>query len=202
MPRKPDRGGEPNLELPSLRLGLRRRRPDPRPEPVSRPEPEPVTAPAPVTAPEPELAGAPEPEAVAEPTHRESTLSALSRVPGPCAAALAGIVCGLVGVALTSGSLHACEAVRGVGTCGGIGLFALLLILVVEIFLGAALLRAFRVPDAFSTSFLGVGLVAVAVMLFLLGQLGSPWMLLVVPLVTAVAYAVSWWVTSTFVETD
>jgi hypothetical protein len=190
MPRKPDRGGEPNLELPSLRLGRRRRRPDPGPAPASRPELEPTAA------------AEPDPAPVAEPTHREPTPSAFSRVPGPCAAALTGIVCGLLGVALTSGSLRGCEAVRGVGSCGGIGLFALLLILVVEIFLGAALLRGFRVPDAFSTSFLGVGLVAVAVMLFLLGQLGSPWMLLVVPLVTAVTYVMSWWVTTTFVETD
>ena len=123
-------------------------------------------------------------------------------MPGPWAAAGSGIICGLVGVVLTTGALRGCEAVRGVGTCGGIGLFALFLILVVEIFIGAALLRACRVPDSFSTSFLGVGLVAVAIMLFLLGHLDSTWMLLVVPLLTAATYLLSWWVTTSFVETD
>lgn len=141
-------------------------------------------------------------EAPTEPVRRERRPSPLTRVPPGYAAAGAGVVCGLVGVVLTSLALHACEAVRGVGSCGGIGLFALLLILVLEIFIGGALLKACAVPDSFSTSFLGVGLVAVAIMLFLLGNLDSPWMLLVIPVVTAATFVVSWLVTRTFVEVD
>jgi len=93
-----------------------------------------------------------------------------------------------------------CEAVRGVGSCGGIGLLALLVIVAVEVLLGAALLKAWRLSDPVSNSFLGVGLAAVFVLLFLLGSLESVWMLLVIPVVTALTFLLSWWVTNTFVE--
>lgn len=126
--------------------------------------------------------------------------SPLTRMPGSFAAVGAGLVCGLIGTVLSVGSLRGCEAVRGVGTCGGIGLFALLAILVVEIFIGAAILKGCSVKDSFSTSFLGVGVAAVVIVLFLLSYLGSWWMLVVVPLVTAAAYLFSWWVTTRFVD--
>ena len=97
------------------------------------------------------------------------------------AVALTGGVVGLVGVALTTVAGRGCEVIRGVGSCGGIGLLALLVILVLEILLGAALLKAWRLTDPTSTSFLGVGLAAVFVMLFLLESLESVWMFLVIP---------------------
>ena len=74
----------------------------------------------------------------------------------------------LGGCGLTTVAGRGCEVIRGVGSCGGIGLLALLVILVLEILLGAVLLKAWRLTDPTSTSFLGVGLAAVFVMLFLL----------------------------------
>ena len=174
MPKHPDGGPkEPNLELPSF--GFRRRK---------------QAAPAP-----------PAQEPDTPPERRERTApSPLAKVAGPYAAVAAGVVCGVVGTVLSVGSLRGCEAVRGVGSCGGIGLFALLAILVVEIFIGAAILRGCRVDDWFSTSFLGVGVAAVVIVLFLLGYLGSWWLLIAVPVVTAAAYLFSWWVTTRFVD--
>jgi hypothetical protein len=134
------------------------------------------------------------------PVARQRRPSLMTRVPGSWAAAGAGLVCGLVGIVLTIGALRGCEAVRGVGSCGGIGVFALLAILVVEVLVGATLLRACRVRDAVSTSLLGVGVTAVVIVLFLLGSLGDWWMVVVVPLVTAAGYLFSWWVTSRFVD--
>jgi hypothetical protein len=193
MPKKPDSGPqEPNLELPSF--GFRRRR-EPVPETEApgsegqQPPLEPSAQPEPV---------APEP-AAEEPEHAPIRGRDLP-VPGSSAAVGAGLVCGLIGTVLSVGSLRGCEAVRGVGSCGGIGLFALLAILVVEIFIGAAILKGCRVEDSFSTSFLGVGVAAVVIVLFLLGHLGSWWMLVVVPLVTAAAYLFSWWVTTRYVD--
>ena len=104
-------------------------------------------------------------------------------------------------MALTTVAGRGCEVIRGVGSCGGIGLLALLVILVLEILLGAALLKAWRLTDPTSTSFLGVGLAAVFVMLFLLTSLESLWMFLVIPLLSVVTFLVSWLVTETFVET-
>jgi hypothetical protein len=78
--------------------------------------------------------------------------------------------------------------------------FALLAILAIEVVLGATLLKAWRLSDPVSTSFLGVGLAAMLVLLFLLGSLESVWMLLVLPVLTAVTFLISWWVTVSFVE--
>ena len=39
-------------------------------------------------------------------------------------------------------------------------------------------------------------------LLFFLGSLDSVWMLLVIPVLTAITFLVSWWVTETFVEQD
>jgi hypothetical protein len=130
----------------------------------------------------------------------ERTPVTLPRINPRVAALLTGLVVGLVGVVLSFGASNGCEAVRGVGSCGGIGLLALLAVLAVEVVLGAVLLKAFGLVDATSTSFLGVGLVAVLALLFFLSALDSPWMLLVLPVLTAITFLISWWVTETFVE--
>lgn len=116
------------------------------------------------------------------------------------AAVLTGAVVGLVGVLLAFLAGRGCEAVRGVGSCGGIGLFALLLIVAIEVLIGAALLKAWRLYDPVSTSFLGSGLMAVFVLVFLLSSLDSVWMVVVIPVVSAITFLISWWVTTSFVE--
>jgi hypothetical protein len=121
-------------------------------------------------------------------------------IPPRIAALVTGALVGLAGVVLTDLFGRGCEAVRGVGSCGGLGVVALLAILAIEVVLGAALLKAWRLSDPVSTSFLGVGLAAMLVLLFLLGSLESVWMLLVLPVLTAVTFLVSWWVTVSFVE--
>ncbi len=72
--------------------------------------------------------------------------------------------------------------------------------LALEVVLGAIVLKAFKLTDPVGTSFLGVGLVAVLVLLFLLGSLESPTMLVVIPLLTGLTFLASWWVTETFIE--
>jgi len=67
---------------------------------------------------------------------------------------------------------------------------------------GSLLLRALGVADAGSTSVLAVGIMAVLVMVFLLGSLDEWWALVAVPLVAAVGYGASWWVTSSVVGAD
>jgi hypothetical protein len=116
------------------------------------------------------------------------------------AAALTGAVVGLIGLVLATGAGRGCEAVRGVGSCGGIGLLVLLVVLGVQVVIGGILLRACRVTDPASTAFLGVGMMAVIVLLFLLGSLESRSMIVVLPIVTGLTFLLSWWVTETFVE--
>jgi hypothetical protein len=122
-------------------------------------------------------------------------------MPGRFAAGLTGVAVGLGGAAATVGAMAGCEQVRGVSSCGGApGFFILVAILALMILLGAALLRALSAPAPGSTSFLGVGLVAVVVMLLLLDLVFSGWMFLVVPVVSALAYLLAHWVTTAFDE--
>ncbi|MCW2786041.1 MAG: hypothetical protein JWP74_2558 [Marmoricola sp.] len=128
----------------------------------------------------------------------------VNRMPGisPILAALiTGAISGLICVLLVKGASASCDAVRGDGSCGGgFALLALVGILAIEVLIGANLLKAWKVSDPFSTSFLGVGLVATAAMLFFLNVLDSPVMIVVIPVLTAVTFVLSWWVTVTFVE--
>ncbi len=172
--------------------------PVPLDEPESQPEPQPATVP--VTA--AEAVGAPlfEDEVPTPKAPKERTPLTLPVINPRIAALVTGLIVGFVGVLLSFGASQGCESVRGVGSCGGIGLFALLAVLAIQVMLGAALLKAWRLTDPTSTSFLGVGLVAVMALLFFLSQLDSVWMLLVLPVLTAITFLVSWWVTETFVQ--
>jgi hypothetical protein len=194
----------------------------PPPPPAPEPEPEPTPAPlfadeaaAPATRPHPTPApAAPAPAAPAPPTpapvataperrakrprrRREFTLPAVG---GLAAAVVTGVLVGVIAVGLTWSSLRLCEVVRGTSSCGGPGYLLLLAILIAMILLGAVLLRALGVPEAGSTSFLAVGLLAVVAMLFLVGVLFHWWMILVIPACSALTFAAAHWVTTTFVE--
>ncbi|HEY0905261.1 MAG TPA: hypothetical protein VGE14_15350, partial [Marmoricola sp.] len=117
------------------------------------------------------------------------------------AAAITGALAGLAAVLLAVGASAGCEAVRDTSTCGGgLGLLALVAILAIEVLLGANLLKAWKISDPFSTSFLGVGLVAIVAMLTFLESLDSLWMLLVIPVITAAAFVLSWWVTVRIID--
>ncbi|MFL6108899.1 MAG: hypothetical protein ACJ72L_18220, partial [Marmoricola sp.] len=135
------------------------------------------------------------------PAPAEALVSKLPGINPALAALLTGIISGAVCVLLAKGASVGCEAVRSNDSCGGgIGLLALVAILAVEVLVGANLLKAFKVTDPFSTSFLGVGLVAMVAMLFFLDVINKPWMLGVIPAITALSFLLSWWVTVRFVE--
>lgn len=131
---------------------------------------------------------------------RKPRVPALPTVTGWVAAAITGILIGLLLVGMTAGSLQGCEAVRGTSTCGGWGVPLLILIMAILIALGGLLLRLFRVPDPGSTSFLALGMVAVISLLFLLDVLENWWMVIVIPVVSAAMYLLGYWVTTAFVE--
>lgn len=169
----PDDG--PSLEMPAF--SLRRKRSAAEPDPVERDE----TEPQPVRRREP----------------RRLPTVALAGLP---AAAVTGVAVGATAVALAWLAGAGCSVVRGTSSCGGaVGLPLLLAGLVLLAWAGSLLLRALGVADAGSTSVLAVGIMAVLVMVFLLGSLDEWWALGAVPLVAAVAYVASWWVTSSVV---
>jgi hypothetical protein len=202
--------------------------PDPVPEPMPAPAPppppasrRPVRRPTPAAQPAEttrtaETAGAPlfvdevvadEPPAVehdAQPdqpaARSRSPFSSLLGLHGRGAAAATGAVVGVLVVALTWLSLRLCEVLQGTPSCGNPGFFLLLAIMVAMVVLGGAMLRAAGAPDPTSTAFLAVGLLCVVALLFLIDALMSPWMAVVIPLVSIGAFVLSHWVTTAVVE--
>ena len=119
---------------------------------------------------------------------------------GWVAALLGGLVVGVVGVLLAYLALRGCESVRGAETCGGPGVVVLVAILALMVLLGGLVLTLLSAPEGRATAFLGVGVVAVVVLLTPADVLDSVWALLVVPVVSAAAFVLAHWVTTTFVE--
>lgn len=204
-----DEKNEPSLELPSLSLpGLKRRgeraraaRPATAPEP-EQPREDPTPADVPVGEPHPDQPledPTPADVPVGEPEPEARRALKVPTVTGRAAAALTGLVVGLAGAFATWGVMAGCEAVRGVSSCGGApGFFLLLTVLALMVLLGSLLLRSLGVGDATSTSLLGVGIIAVAVMLVLIDAVFSVWMFAVVPVLGSLAYVLAHWVTTAF----
>ena len=192
MPQKDPGSDGPSLELPSFRLGRKRKAAPAEPE---APEPTPVE-PVQAAAPRVEPAERPSP-----PDERVETAPSAPVLSGPVAAAATGLVVGLLMVGLSWGSLRLCEVARGTSSCGQPGFVVLLAILVLLVVAGRLLLRSLGVPDAGSISFLGVGVIAVVTLLFLVGALFEWWIVLVLPAVSVASFALAHWVSTAFVET-
>jgi hypothetical protein len=198
MPQQDPGNDGPSLELPSFRLGRKRKAAPEEPErsPESVPEPAPVE-PAPV---QPGAVAPVEPE---EASGAQQTSRAL-RPPtlgGTVAAAVTGLIVGLLMVGLGWGSLRLCELARGAASCGQPGFVVLIAILVLLVVVGRLLLGSLGVTDAGSISFLGVGVVAVVTLLFLVEALFAWWIVLLLPAVSLASFVLAHRVSTAFVET-
>lgn len=113
------------------------------------------------------------------------------KLPATLAAAVVGLVVGLLGVGLVWLGGRGCEAANGRPSCGGIGLLMLVLIVAAAIVLGMLLLRLLAVDNPGLVAFLGVVLPLIVIMLFLMDHIFSGWMVLAIPLLCLVCFAVS-----------
>lgn len=182
-PREPVPPREPAATAPSM--------PAPEHEPAAPTPAEP--------GPEPDAAPASTGRRAARKARAPRTRPALS--PG-AASLLVGAVVGAVGTGLTWAALQGCEALRGTDSCGGPGLLVLVAILTLMVIAGALLLKALRVTEPNATSFLGVGLMTVIVLVALMESLFSAWMFLAVPVLSALSYLAAQWVSTRFVDTE
>jgi hypothetical protein len=195
----------PSLEPPSL-FGRKRRKAPPVPvdpveavAPVDPVDPDTIfddtTEPTADLAPTQVAAPDPAPDTPSEPRPpREPWLV------GRPAATLIGLIVGALIVAATAGSLRICTEVKGTSSCGDQGFFLLVVILAIAVLIGTGLLRAAHVAEPGSTSFLAVGLLSVATLLFLVGSIFEWWMVIVIPLVSVLTFLLSHWVTSTYID--
>lgn len=205
----PEPAGRPEAVAEPVTERVRPTAPEPAPEPALTPDEDTEETRPFVPVPEPtatngayaeEPAGAPEP--ASEPGQRKAARPrrGLPTLPAPLAALLGGLVVGAVGAGLTWVSLTGCDAIRGTESCGGAGVLVILVILVLMVLLGGLVLALLHLNDAKATSVLAVGVLFVVVLLTPQDALFSPWMFLVVPLVSGAAFVLAHWVTATFVE--
>ena len=67
---------------------------------------------------------------------------------------------------------------------------------------GGLILSFFQIPEPGSTSFLGTGLTGVIYLVALVDRLEGWPTLVVIPVISAGTYALSWWVTTTYVADE
>jgi hypothetical protein len=145
----------------------------------------------------------PEPVAVPrepKPPMRDRIEAGLPDLAAGTASIVVGAVVGLLGCVATFLSLKGCELATGTDSCGGPGLLVLIVILVGMILVGAMLLRLFRVAEPGNLSFLGVAITAVVILVLLIKYLFSAWMFAVVPVLSALSFALARWVTTRWTD--
>ncbi|MEU8225097.1 hypothetical protein [Kribbella sp. NPDC048915] len=102
--------------------------------------------------------------------------------------AVVGLLCGFATIALVWLSERGCERFRDTTNCGAFGLPLLVLIVVVAVVLGGLALSRLAMPHPKLIPFLGIAFMVAVVIGFLTGQLDSPWIIAVVPALTAVTF--------------
>lgn len=102
--------------------------------------------------------------------------------------AVVGLLCGFATIALVWLSERGCERFRDTTNCGALGLPLLIVIVAVTMVLGGTALSRLAMPHPKLIPFLGVAFMVALVVAFLTGHLDSPWILAVVPVLTAVTF--------------
>ncbi|WP_329005091.1 hypothetical protein OHA18_17075 [Kribbella sp. NBC_00709] len=129
-------------------------------------------------------------EAADEEDEAESRAGRYDAPPLPPALILAvvGLLCGFATIALVWLSERSCDRFRDTTNCGALGLPLLVLIVVVTMVLGGLALSRLAMPHPKLIPFLGVAFMVALVVAFLTGHLDSPWILAVVPALTAITF--------------
>ncbi|CAN5462350.1 hypothetical protein BH09ACT12_BH09ACT12_10670 [soil metagenome] len=128
-------------------------------------------------------------------------LSAPSTFAGPLpprvGAPIAGLVTGIGLLCLMWLGFRGCEALSGTESCGaGPGMVALVVVFALTVVVGQLTLSLLKVPDAGMTSFLAVGITSLIAVLLLGGLFDSALILVVLPVLSALAFAGSWWIST------
>lgn len=124
-------------------------------------------------------------------------------VPATLTAALVGLVTGMALLGLMWVGFRGCDALSGTASCGkGPGLVALVVIFSLTVVVGRVLLGLLKLPEPLMTSFLAVGVTSLVATLLLSGLFDSAAILVVLPLLSAAAFAGSWWVATQQVDLD
>jgi hypothetical protein len=102
--------------------------------------------------------------------------------------AVVGLLCGFATIAFVWLSERSCDRFRDTTNCGALGLPLLVVIVVVTMVLGGLALSRLAMPHPRLVPFLGVAFMVALVVAFLTGHLDSPWIIAVVPALTAITF--------------
>lgn len=112
-------------------------------------------------------------------------------LPAALILAVVGLLCGFVTIAGVWLSERGCERFRDTTNCGAFGLPLLIVIVVVTMVLGGLALSRLAMPHPRLIPFLGVAFMVALVVAFLTGRFDSPWILAVVPVLTAITFLIA-----------
>lgn len=137
------------------------------------------------------------PKPAKEPIQRRINLGTPS---GLSAAVMIGAIVGAFMALAVWFSGTVSQWTRGTSSLGDKGAIILIAVFALAIIVGGYLLRLAGARSPFTISFLGSALVAVLSMLFLTDLFVHAWGVIIVVILTAAAYALSYWVTTNYID--
>lgn len=147
---------------------------------------------------EPKTAKTPKaPKPAKDPSERRINLGTPS---GLSAAVMIGAIVGAFMALAIWFSGMVSQWTRGTSSLGDTGAIVLIGVFVLAVVLGGYLLRLASARSPFTISFLGSALVAVLSMLFLTEVFNHAWGVIIAVILTAAAYALAYWVTTTYID--
>lgn len=118
----------------------------------------------------------------------------LPHLAGVPASLSTGVIVGLVSVGLGVGALQLFSWLRGVASGGGTwGSLTFVVVAFIAFVIGELLLTGFGTPSPRLTSFLGVVLTIVVMLVVYIDQSDTRWALLIIPSVAATSFTVAHW---------
>lgn len=137
------------------------------------------------------------PKPAKEPIQRRINLGTPS---GLSAAVMIGAIVGAFMALAVWFSGTVSQWTRGTSSLGDKGAIILIAVFALAIIVGGYLLRLAGARSPFTISFLGSALVAVLSMLFLTDVFAHAWGVIIVVILAAAAYALSYWVTTNYID--
>lgn len=141
-----------------------------------------------------------EPKAPKDPKAPSQRRLKLATPTGMSAAVMIGAIVGAFMTLAIWFSGTVSQWTRGTSSLGDTGAIVLIAVFVLAVVVGGYLFRLAGARSPFTISFLGSALVAVVSMLFLTDLFNNAWGVIIAVILTAAAYALSYWVTTTYID--
>lgn len=175
--------------------------PEPSPKAADKPAKKPKAEKPPKPAKKPKAPKPPrEPKAAKQPKDPSQRRINFGTPSGLSAAVMIGAIVGALMALAVWFSGTVSQWTRGTSSLGDKGAIILIAVFALAVVVGGYLLRLAGARSPFTISFLGSALVAVLSMLFLTDVFNHAWGVIIVVILSAAAYALAHWVTTTYID--